>query len=69
MHRDWGKKTARPGERWKAIQEPHEALCWWDLVWFRGSFLCNPKEHMKRSSGTTRPLPRFTIHDSRLTIH
>jgi hypothetical protein len=29
-------------------------LCSCDLVWFRGSFLCNLQEHTKRNSDTTR---------------
>src|SRR6266404_3629068 len=27
-------------------------LCSCDLVWFRGSFLCNPRKHTKRNSDT-----------------
>src|SRR5713101_1166383 len=36
-------------------------LCWWDLVWFRGSFLCKAQDYTKRNSDTTGPGNRVAV--------
>ena len=72
MHRDWGKKTARPGERWKAI---HEATRSGFVDGIRCGFVDRSYVIHRNTRNEAQARPDrfrdllFTIHDLRFIDH